>query len=69
MAMITETNLYRVRELDHMKDQLIRVLIKKLGGKVMLPVVELEGLQEREELLMSLEAHNQMFTFEVRKKS
>ena len=67
--MITETNLYRVRELDHMKDQLIRVLIKKLGGKVMLPAMELDCLQEGEELVISLDPTNQMFTFEVRKKS
>ena len=69
MVMITETNLYRVRELDHMKDQLIAILIKKLGGRVMLPATELECFQEREELFMTLEPINQMFTFEVRKKS
>lgn len=69
MAMRSETNLYKVRETDHLKDQLIAILVKKLGGRVMLPAMELDCLQEGEELVMSLEPTNQMFTFEVRKKS
>lgn len=67
--MITGTNLYKVREMDHLKEQLIAILVKKLGGRVMLPAMELDCLQEGEELVISLEPTNQRFTFEVRKKS
>lgn len=54
--------------MDNMKDQLIIILIKKLGGKVMLPVIEVDNTAG-DLLYMSLDPTNQMFTFEVRKKS
>ena len=62
------SNPEHARAMDDMKDQLIIVLIKKLGGKVMLPVIEVDNTAG-DLLYMSLDPTNQMFTFEVRKKS
>lgn len=51
--------------LDNMKDQLLLVLIARLGGKVDIPVSEVDGTGDRV-LLMSVKGRT--FHFELRKK-
>jgi hypothetical protein len=51
--------------IDDMKDQLLLVLIARLGGKVDIPVAEIDGTGDRM-LLMSL--NGRTFHFELRKK-
>lgn len=53
--------------LDDMKDQLLIVLLNRLGGTVQIPVIEVDGtgafICE-----MSIDQVGRVFTFEVRKK-
>lgn len=51
--------------IDNMKDQLLLVLIARLGGKVDIPVAEIDGTGDRM-LMMSLKGRT--FHFELRKK-
>jgi hypothetical protein len=52
--------------MDDMKDQLLLVLIARLGGTIDVPVEEIDGTGDRV-LLMSLKGRS--FHFELRKKS
>lgn len=52
--------------IDNMKDQLLLVLIARLGGKVDIPVAEVDGTGDRV-LMMSIKGR--VFHFELRKKS
>lgn len=51
--------------IDNMKDQLILVLIARLGGTLDIPVAEIDGTGDRM-LLMSVKGRT--FHFELRKK-
>ena len=51
--------------IEDMKDQLIIVLIKKLGGWVDIPVAELDGT-EGDNLLLGFLPETKTFHFEVR---
>jgi hypothetical protein len=51
--------------IDNMKDQLILVLIARLGGKLDIPVAEIDGTGDRV-LMMSVVGRT--FHFELRKK-
>jgi hypothetical protein len=51
--------------IDNMKDQLLLVLIARLGGKVDIPVAEIDGTGDRM-LLMSFKGRT--FHFELRQK-
>lgn len=52
--------------LDDMKDQLIIVLLKRLGGKVSIPVAEVDDTGSN---LVSFNVTDGAFNFEVSKKS
>lgn len=52
--------------IDNMKDQLILVLIARLGGSLDIPGAEIDGTGDRM-LLMSVSGRS--FHFELRKKS
>lgn len=62
-----ELSLAHKQAIDAMKDQLIIVLVKKLGGKVELPAAEIDNT-EHLNLLMQLNMGTRTFTFEVREK-
>ncbi|NGO50413.1 hypothetical protein [Allomesorhizobium camelthorni] len=51
--------------LDDFKDQLLIVLVKRLGGKVNIPVEEVDGTGQ--DLLM-FSVRDRVFQFEARKK-
>lgn len=51
--------------LDDMKDQLLIVLIKKLGGHVVMPPSELDDTAS-DNLMLSFDPQNGEFHFEVR---
>ncbi|EKF43309.1 hypothetical protein NA8A_04738 [Nitratireductor indicus C115] len=53
--------------IDAMKDQLLIVLINRLGGKVDLPVSEIDGTGGCY-LMMRLDEQSRTFEFEVRRK-
>lgn len=52
--------------IDNFKDQLLIVLLKRLGGKVSIPVSEVDdtGMD-----IVSMSVENRTFNFEVGKKS
>lgn len=52
--------------IDNFKDQLLIVLLKRLGGKVSIPVAEVDdtGMD-----IVSMSVENRTFHFEVGKKS
>jgi hypothetical protein len=54
-----------VQALDDMKDQLIIVLLKKLGGWVELPVAELDDTGN-DTMMMGFDPNTGVFRFEVR---
>ncbi len=54
--------------IEAMKGQLLIVLIKKLGGKVTIPVAEIDGTG-LDLLAMRLDAMKRAFVFEVQKKA
>ena len=51
--------------LDDFKDQLLLVLLQRLGGKVSIPVSEVNGTGQ---LICSMAVVDRTFRFEVRKK-
>lgn len=51
--------------LDNLKDQLLIVLIKRLGGKVSLPVAEVDDTGGD---LLAFNIRDGVFNFELRKK-
>lgn len=51
--------------LDDLKDQLLIVFLKRLGGKVSIPVTEVDNT-DQDLLLFNVE--NKIFNFEIRKK-
>ena len=53
--------------LDDLKDQMLIVLVKRLGGKVVLPVAEVDDTSG--DLLDFRIDENRNFIFEARKKS
>lgn len=54
--------------LDDLKDQLLIVLLKRLGGAVTLPVAEVDDTGQ-DLVLFGVDAAARTFRFEVRKKS
>lgn len=54
--------------IEAMKDQLIIVLLKRLGGTLDLPQAEIDGT-DQDLLMMSLDPDTRVFRFEVGKKS
>lgn len=52
--------------LDDFKDQLILVLVRRLGGKVSLPVKEVDDTGG---LLLAMSVNDGVFNLELRKKS
>ncbi len=55
------------RALDDMKDQLILVLVNRLGGAVDIPVVEIDSTGSAV-LMMGVDQPGRSFRFEVRRK-
>jgi hypothetical protein len=51
--------------MDNMKDQLLLVLVQRLGGKISIPVEEIDGTGR---LIMLMKVEGRNFTFEIRKK-
>ena len=51
--------------IDNMKDQLILVLIARLGGRLDIPVAEIDGTGDR---LLMMSVKGRTFHFELRKK-
>lgn len=51
--------------IDNMKDQLILVLIARLGGTLDIPVEEIDGTGDR---LLMMSVKGRTFHFELRKK-
>ncbi len=54
--------------LDDLKDQILIVFLKRLGGKLDLPVSEVDDTYQ-DLFAFSVDAKTSMFHFEVRKKS
>lgn len=54
--------------LDDFKDQLLIVFLKRLGGKVSIPVAEVDDTGQ-DLFAFRLDAENRIFHFETRKKS
>jgi len=54
--------------IDNMKDQLIIVLINRLGGNIDIPISEIDGTGDQL-LSMSLDKHGNTFTFKTSKKN
>lgn len=54
--------------LDDLKDQILIVLLKRLGGTVTLPVAEVDDTGQ-DLVLFAIDAEERTFRFEVRKKS
>lgn len=54
--------------LDDLKDQLLIVLLKRLGGDVTIPVAEVDDTGQ-DLVLFGLDVEARTFKFEVRKKS
>lgn len=54
--------------LDDLKDQILIVLLKRLGGTVTLPVAEVDDTGQ-DLVLFSIDTEAQTFRFEVRRKS
>ena len=52
--------------LDDFKDQLLIVFLKRLGGKVSIPVAEFDDTSQDN---LAFKIENGVFTFETRKKS
>lgn len=52
--------------IDNMKDQLLLVLIARLGGTIDIPVSEIDGTGDR---LLMMSLNGRSFHFELRKKS
>lgn len=55
------------KALDNMKDQLILVLVNRLGGAVDVPVAEIDSTGSAV-LMMEVDQAGQSFRFEVRRK-
>lgn len=53
--------------IEDMKEQLLFVLVNRLGGKVVIPVSEIDDTGNLV-MMMSLDQQSKAFTFEVRKK-
>ena len=53
------------RLIEDMTEQLLIVLVNRLGGKVSVPVAEIDGTG-RFDLLMSLDPATRVFTFQAR---
>lgn len=51
--------------LDELKDQLLLVLIRRLGGNVSIPVSEVDDTGGH---LLAMSVENDVFNFELRKK-
>jgi len=58
-----------IKALDEMKDQLILVLVERLGGKVVVPVIEIDTAPLGKILTMGFDQEKVEFTFEVKKKN
>lgn len=54
--------------LDDLKDQLLIVLLKRLGGSIDVPVAEVDDTAQ-DMMSFSLDPETQLFHFEIRKKS
>lgn len=54
--------------LDDLKDQLLIVLLKRLGGKLDVPVSEVDDTGQ-DVMLFSVDLETRVFRFEVQKKS
>jgi hypothetical protein len=54
--------------IEAMKNQLLIVLIKRLGGKIKIPVAEIDGTGQ-DLLLMRLDQEQHRFEFVVKKKN
>ena len=52
--------------LDDLKDQLLIVFLKRLGGRVEIPVAEVDDTYQD---LLALSVRDRVFYFELRKKS
>lgn len=63
-----ESSPHLAKAMDDMKDQLLIVLVQRLGGKVEIPVADIDATGG---FLMygSLDPDTKKFTFEVAKKS
>jgi hypothetical protein len=64
----TTANKLAAAAIDSMKEQLLIVFVKRLGGKIEVPVAEVDDT-EQDLFLISVDMQRQVFTFEVRKKS
>jgi hypothetical protein len=62
-----EDNPELAQALDDMKDQLIIVLINRLGGRTTIPISEVDGTGDKV-LTMNVNQEKKSFNFEVRKK-
>jgi len=62
-------NIELIKALDEMKDQLILVLVERLGGKVVVPVIEIDTAPLGKILTMEFDQEKVEFTFEVKKKN
>ena len=62
-----QLNPEHARAIDDMKDQLLIVLVKKLGGQIMIPAAEIDATGQ-DTLTMMLEPRSRVFTFVVGKK-
>jgi len=58
-----------IKALDEMKDQLILVLVERLGGEVVIPVSEIDIAPLGKILMMEFDQDKLEFTFEVKKKN
>ena len=60
-------NPVHAQAIDDMKDQLLIVLVKKLGGQIMIPATEIDAAGEYN-FSMMLDPETRIFTFSVGKK-
>ena len=67
IKLAAQLNPEHARAIDDMKDQLLIVLVKKLGGRVMLPVEEIDNTSQ-DTLTMMLDPNSRVFTFTVGRK-
>ncbi len=65
LAKTLSSNPEGVQALDDMKDQLIIVLVKQLGGVIEFPTVVMDDT-DNDTLMMGFDPDTQMFHFEVR---
>jgi len=66
---IDPENVELINAIDEMKDQLILVLVERLGGEVVIPVSEIDIAPLGKILMMEFDQDKLEFTFEVKKKN